>query len=140
MSRIGLLVIVLMSGSLGRAFTDDARLVGEWKAVTYHIQGTDYPMEGIFIFTPRYFAANVRFRMTNGPIDDANANAGPYKADGKAVVFTQWVQIHLRPGDKKEPIFSRTGADETASYRFEGNRLIITFPSQNWYVLERIPD
>jgi hypothetical protein len=56
------------------------------------------------------------------------------------VVFTQWVQIHVRPGDAKEPVLSRQGPDEATTYRFEGNRLILTFPSRNRYVLERMPD
>ncbi len=31
-------------------------------------------------------------------MDNANGNAGPYTADGRRIVFTQWVQIHVRRG------------------------------------------
>ena len=121
------------------AWAEDGRIVGLWKAVSYTIDGVDHPMEGLFIFTARHYSANVRFNYTSkGPIDDANGNAGPYTADGKQVVLVQWVQVHVRPGDKKEPILSRKGPDEATSYHFEGNRLILTFPSTNKYVLERI--
>lgn len=132
--------VVLMLAAVSPALAGDGRLEGAWKGVTYHIAGRDYPMEGIFIFTPKYFSSNVLFKLTNGPADDANANGGPYTADGKQIVFTQWVQIHLRPGDRKEPIFSMKGAPETAAYEVNGDRLVITFPSKNRYVLERLRD
>jgi hypothetical protein len=130
-------VVALLAADLP-ARAEDTRLEGAWKGVTYRIAGRDYPMEGIFIFTPKYFSSNVLFKLTNGPADDANANGGPYTADGKQIVFTQWVQIHLRPGDRKEPIFSMKGAPETASYEVNGDRLVITFPSKNRYVLQRL--
>ena len=132
-------VVALLAADLP-ARAEDTRLEGAWKGVTYRIAGRDYPMEGIFIFTPKYFSSNVLFKLTNGPADDANANGGPYTADGKQIVFTQWVQIHLRPGDRKEPIFSMKGAPETASYEVNGDRLVITFPSKNRYVLQRLRD
>ena len=133
------LALVLWSAPTARA--DDSRLVGAWKAVIYTIDGVDHPMEGLFIFTAHHYSANVRFNYTSkGPIDDANGNAGPYSADGKQVVLTQWVQMHVRPGDKKEPILSRKGPDEAASYHLEGKRLILMFPSKNKYVLERITE
>ena len=121
------------------ATAEDRRLVGEWKAVTYQIDGVDHPMEGMFIFTPRYYSANVRFSLSGGPIDDANGNTGPYTADGREIVFVQWVQVHLRPGDPKEPILSRKGPDEPTAYAIDGTRLILTFPSKNRYILERLP-
>ena len=134
----GLLLVVC---GAPRVQAEDSRIVGLWKAVSYTIDGVDYPMEGLFIFRAHYYSANVRFNYTSkGPIDDANGNAGPYTADGKQVVLGQWVQVHVRPGDKKEPILSRKGPDEATSYHFEGNRLILTFPSKNKYVLERITE
>ena len=109
--------------------------------MSYTIDGVDHPMEGLFIFTPHYYSAVVRFTYTSkGPIDDANGNAGPYTADGKEVVLGQWVQVHVRPGDRKEPMLSRKGPDEAASYHLEGKRLILIFPSKNKYVLERITE
>jgi hypothetical protein len=116
----------------------DERLVGVWRAVTYVIDGKPLPMEGLFIFTPKYYSANVRFKLSMGPDDDSNGNAGPWVADGKRVVFTQWVQIHVRPGSAAEPILSREGPDESAEYQIDGKRLTLTFPSKNRYVLERL--
>jgi hypothetical protein len=138
MKRLGLIVLVLVSFGWEPASADDPRLIGAWKAMTYTIGGTDYPMDGAFIFTARYYAATIRFQMTKGPADDANGNSGPYTADGRTLVFTQWVQLHLRPGDQKEPIMSRKGPDERAIYTIDGTRLIIVFPSKNRYVLERL--
>jgi hypothetical protein len=139
MSRRIVVTIALILGTLVPT-AEDRRLVGVWKAVTYQIGGTVHPMQGLFIFTPRHYSANVRFKLSSGPIDDANGNAGPYTVDGTRIVFTQWVQIHVRPGDVKEPVLSREGPDEATEYRFEGNRLILTFPSQNRYVLERVTE
>lgn len=133
------IVIAVMCGPAGRpAAAEDPRLVGAWKAVTYRISGTDHPMDGVFVLTPRYYAAAIRFRISGGPHDDSNGNSGPYTADGKNIVFTQWVQLHLRPGDKKDPILSHRGPDEHATYTIDGTRLTIVFPSQNRYVLERL--
>ena len=81
----------------------------------------------------------MRFNLSGGPIDDANGNAGPYVADGRQIVFTQWVQVHVRPGDAKEPILSRKGPDEATAYAIDGKRLILTFPSKNTFILERLP-
>jgi hypothetical protein len=120
------------------ASAEDRRLLGEWKALTYVIDGRDHPMDGLFIFTPKYFSANVIFKLSNGPVDDANANAGPYEADGSTITFVQWMQLHVRPGDKAEPLLLTTGIPEKASYAIEGDRLVITFPSANKYVLERL--
>ena len=55
------------------------------------------------------------------------------------MVFTQWVQIHVRPGSATEPVLSRAGPDEAADYQVDGTRLILTFPSRNQYILERLP-
>jgi hypothetical protein len=118
----------------------DHVLVGTWKAVTYEINGTEHPMRGLFIFTKNYYSANIRFKLGNGPVDDANGNAGPYTGDGSRIVFKQWVQIHVRPDDKTEPIVSREGPDEATDYRFAGDSLILVFPSKNRFILERIAE
>jgi len=132
---------VILIGAAPRARGEDRRLVGSWKAIQYVINGQPHPMQGLFIFTARHYSANVRFRLAEGgAIDDANGNAGPYTADRKRIVFGQWVQIHVRPHDEKEPVLSRAGPDEATDYRIEGKRLILTFPSKNQYVLERLPD
>ena len=134
-------VVLLLIALPSLALADDARLVGTWKAVTYVVNGQQYPMQGLFIFTKHHYSANVRFRMSGtGPIDDANGNAGPYSADGRRVVFTQWVQIHVRPGDAKEPVLARSGPDEATDYRIVGKQLILTFPSRNQYILEKERD
>ena len=138
MKRLGLIVFILVALGGGPASADDPRLVGAWKAMIYTISGVDYPMDGAFIFTARYYASSIRFQMTKGPSDDANGNSGPYTADGQTLVFTQWVQLHLRPGDKKEPVLSHKGPDERATYTIDGTRLVIVFPSKNRYVLERL--
>ncbi|MFN8061383.1 MAG: lipocalin family protein [Vicinamibacterales bacterium] len=118
----------------------DERLVGEWKGVSYVIQGTPHPLEGLFIFTSKYFSANVMFRASGGSSDDANANAGPYTADGSSVTFTQWMQLHVRSGDSSAPVLLTKGNPERARYDVQGRRLVLTFPSQNQYVLERLDD
>jgi hypothetical protein len=133
-----LFVVLVLLGAAFPAAAEDRRLVGAWKALTYVIDGTPHQMHGLFIFTDGHYSANVRFKLSTGPIDDANGNAGPYTADGKRVVFSQWVQIHVRPGDAKEPVLSREGPDEGTDYRIDGNRLILTFPSKNQYILERV--
>lgn len=118
----------------------DRALVGAWKAVTYEVNGVEHPMQGLFIFTKNYYSANVRFKLDDGQMDDANGNAGPYTRFAKRIVFKQWVQIHVRPGDRTQPILSREGPDEASDYRFDGDRLILVFPSKNRYTLERIAE
>jgi hypothetical protein len=132
-----IITLVLIMCTAVPAACKDRRLVGAWKAVTYVIDGKPHPMQGLFIFTAQHYSANVRFKLSESPMDDANGNAGPYAADGKRVVFTQWVQIHVRPGSTKDSILSRAGPDEATDYRIEGNRLILTFPSKNQYILQR---
>jgi hypothetical protein len=142
MTRV-LLTLVLTILTLhwdAREARADERLVGVWKAVTYVIDGKPLPMDGLFILTPKYYSANVRFKLSPGTNDDSNGNTGPWVADGKRVVFTQWVQIHVRPGSASEPILSRKGPDEAAEYQIDGKRLTLTFPSKNRYVLERLQD
>ena len=39
-----------------------------------------------------------------------------------------------------QPILSREGPDEASEYQFDGDRLILTFPSKNRYTLERIAE
>ena len=113
-------------------------LRGVWKPVTYHIQGKDHPMEGLFIFTERHFSANVRYKQTSTALDDSNANAGTYRTDGDKLTFTSDLAAHIRPGKQEEPIHYNRGGVEAATYRVEGNRLIITFPSSNRYEAERV--
>jgi hypothetical protein len=118
----------------------DRALVGAWKAVTYEINGVGHPMQGLFIFSKTYYSANVRFKLGDGPVDDANGNAGPYTQDGGRIVFKQWVQVHVRPEDKDTPVLSREGPDETSDYRLAGDSLILIFPSRNRYILKRVEE
>ena len=131
--------VLIVAGSAPEAAADE-RLVGVWRAVSYVIDGKPIQMHGLFVFTPKYYSATVRFKLTAGPQDDSNGNAGPWTADGSRVVFKQWVQIHVRPGSATEPILSHEGPDEPAEYRIDGKRLTLTFPSKNRYVLERLED
>lgn len=131
---------LLICTGLPASAVDTPTLTGVWKAVTYVIDGKPYPLHGLFIFTAHHYSANVRFKMSTGPHDDANGNAGPYTVSGGRVVFTQWVQIHVRPGSTKEPVLSRAGPDEAADYRVDGKRLVLTFPSRNQYILERLTE
>ncbi len=116
----------------------DARLIGAWKPLTYRIQGKDHPMDGLMLFTDWYFSSNVLFQLTGGLLEDGNMNAGTYEADGQRVVFMQWVQVHVRPGDAREPLLVRKGAPEPAEYQIEGDRLEIIFPSKNRFILQRL--
>ena len=53
-------------------------------------------------------------------------------------LFWQKLQAHIRPGNQKEPIFYGKEVEEWGTYRFEGEQLMVTFPSHNRYVLERV--
>jgi len=121
-----------------RSDAADSRLVGIWSAQSYVIEGKENPMEGIFIFTDRHFSANTFFRVSGGEMEDANANAGTYHTEGDRLVFMQDVQIHVRPGDSKEPLFYGKRVEEAATYAIEEDRLVITFPSTNKYLCKRI--
>jgi len=112
---------------------------GVWKAVTYDISGVAHPMSGLFIFSRHYYSANIRFQLAPGPNDDSNGNAGPYKTIGTEIVFDQWVQVHVRPEDAKQPILSHAGEPEHSKFSINGNTLILSFPSGNRFVLERLP-
>ena len=130
-------LVLLVSAS---PVAQDRALVGAWKAVTYEINGIGHPMQGLLIFTKNYYSGNVRFKLGNGPVDDANGNAGPYTREGSRIVFKLWVQVHVRPGDKTEPVLSREGPDEASEYRFAGDTLFLVFPSKNRYILERMAE
>ena len=96
-------------------------------------------MDGLMIFTPSYFSANSIW-TTNDGVVDANANSGPYFAENGNIIFSQWMQLHMRQGNTDES-FLRTGIDEGSTYRFESDdRLIIQFPTGNFYVLDRLAD
>jgi hypothetical protein len=116
----------------------DPRLFGVWATRSYVIEGKDHAMDGLFIFTQRHFSANAFFQVSGGKLDDLNANAGTYSTEGEKLIFMQQVQAHIRPGDPKEPIFYGKGVEEVATYKIEGDKLLIIFPSQNRYVCERL--
>lgn len=141
MKRIGpfiFLSLAMILAPLSRGEAADPRLQGVWSAETYVIEGKEHPMEGIFIFTDRHFSANTFFQVSGGEMEDANANAGTYHTEGDRLVFMQQVQIHIRPGDAKEPLFYGKGVEEATTYAVEGDRLVITFPSSNRYVCQRL--
>ena len=139
--KLRLCTLLLLAGLVLPASAAEApALTGAWKAVSYVVDGKAYPLNGLFIFTAHHYSANVRFKMSPGAVDDANGNAGPYTVSGGRVVFSQWVQIHVRPGSKTEPILSRAGPDEAAEYRVDGKRLTLTFPSRNQLTLERLAE
>ena len=139
--KLRLFTLALLAGLvLPASAAEPLVLTGAWKAVSYVIDGKSYPLNGLFIFTAHHYSANVRYKTTPGAVDDANGNAGPYTVSGGRVVFSQWVQIHVRPGSKTEPILSRAGPDEAAEYRVDGKRLTLTFPSKNQITLERLAE
>ncbi len=133
---IAALACVIVSGQAAEA--NDARLRGVWKTLVYVVGGEEHPMNGLFIFTARHFAANAFFRMSGGAQDDSNANAGTYRTEGDRIVFTQQVQIHVRPGDEEQPIVYGKDVVEEARYEIEGDRLTVFFPSGNKYLCQRI--
>lgn len=138
MKKLTFSLLIIILASLLSAQENDARLLGPWKPITYHISGTDIPMQGLMIFTQNHFSSNVLFKLTKGLVDDANINAGLYETKEDKIVFKQWIQIHLRPGNSKEPIQLPNLLVEEASYKLEGNHLVIIFPSKNRFILERI--
>lgn len=140
MRRYPFFMLLVLAALLTWLQASDERFLGAWRTTTYTIEGEDHPMNGIMIFTPSYYSANVILNLTGGDMEDANANSGPYWAEDGQVVFGQWMQLHLRPGAPGETSL-KSGADEVSSYRFEGDdHLIIQFPSGNFYTLDRYPD
>jgi hypothetical protein len=131
-----LMLLLMLTATIAGA--SDSRLVGVWNVVTYELEGKDVPMDGLFIFTDKHFSANTFFRVSGGELDDMNANAGTYRTEGDKLIFMQQVQAHIRPGDEKEPIFYGKGVEEAARYAVEDGKLIITFPSGNRYISERL--
>ena len=138
-TRLTLIALSLFFILVGSVQATDRRLYGSWKTSTYTLQGVDIPMDGLMIFTPSYFSANTIWSGQDGVVD-ANANSGPYFAEDGKIIFSQWMQLHVRHGDQDES-FLRTGIDEPSTYRFETNdRLIIQFPTGNFYLLDRLID
>jgi hypothetical protein len=136
-----LVIVTLVVAATLPLIGDDPRLIGPWKAISYTVNGTTYPMNGLVIFTKKHFSSNVVFNMTNGPVEDSNHNAGLYEADGKKLVFKeQLVQLHLRPGNPERPIELPNQPYEETRYKLEGNRLIIIFPSGNQFSLDKIKE
>lgn len=138
MKKAGILLLVTLAVSAVPTTAADPRLFGVWKTLTYVVEGKDHPMDGLFIFTERHFSANAFFRISGGNLDDLNANAGTYRTEGDRLIFMQQVQAHIRPGDVREPIFYGKGVEEAATYQIEGDKLVISFPSKNRYVCERV--
>ena len=150
--------ILMLSCVAGSAQASDPRIIGSWRTTTYTIQGVDHPMDGIMIFTPGYFAANVILNFTGGDVDDANANSGPYWAEDGKIIFVQWMQLHLRPGDPEEtflielsattgiivdpsaatPFSSRNNSEHQVLASRKGDRLTFTFGSGTVQVFDRI--
>jgi hypothetical protein len=131
-----LMVLFMLPATVAGA--SDPSLVGVWNVVTYELEGKDVPMDGLFIFTEKHFSANAFFHVSGGELDDMNANAGTYRTEGDKLIFMQQVQAHIRPGDEKEPISYGKGVEEAARYAVEDRKLIITFPSGNRYISERL--
>ena len=127
--------LVLFSGTLEAS---DPELIGVWDTHTYVVQGKEHSLNGLIIFTEKYFAGTGFSNFTGGELDDSNANAGTYTTDGNKVTFQQQVQIHIRPGDEKEPIFYGKDVPEEATYEIEGDTLTLNFPSGNKYLCKRL--
>lgn len=138
MKRLISISTVLTIAILLSAHGNDDRLRGPWRPIIYHIYGVDIPMEGLVIFTQKHFSSNVQFELTKGLIKDGNYNAGQYETQGDKIIFRQCIQIHLRPGDKEDPIQLPHQPLEEATYKVEENRLLIIFPSKNRFILEKI--
>ena len=138
MMRIAGLFLLLAMASAGNAVADDHELVGVWKPLNYHIAGKDHPMDGLFIFTEKHFATNVRYQQTSPELDDSNANAGTYRTEGNKLILTSDLAAHIRPGKSEEPIHYNSGGVEAATYEIKGDKLIITFPSKNRYEAVRV--
>ena len=105
---------------------------------TYVVEGKNHALDGIIIFTENYFAGTAYSSFSGGEMDDSNANAGTYTIDGNKVTFQQQVQIHIRPGDKKEPIFYGKDVPEEATFEVDGDNLTIYFPSGSKYLAKRL--
>lgn len=116
----------------------DQSIIGVWNTHTYVVQGKEHELDGLIIFTERHFAGTGFSKFSGGEMDDSNANAGTYRVEGNKLLMQQQVQIHIRPGDEKEPIFYGKGVPEEATYEIEGDRLTIYFPSGNKYICDRL--
>ena len=138
MMRLASLLLLLTTASIGSVAADGHDLVGVWKPLNYHIAGVDHPMDGLFIFTEKHFATNVRYKQSSTELDDSNANAGSYRLEGNQLILTSDLAAHIRPGKKEEPIHYNSGGVESATYEVKGDKLIITFPSKNRYEAERV--
>ncbi len=128
-------VLVLFSQTLEASGN---KLVGAWDTHTYVIEGESHSLDGIIIFTENYFAGTAYSSFSGGEMDDSNANAGTYTIDGNNVTFQQQVQIHIRPGDEKEPIFYGKDVPEEATFEVDGDNLTIYFPSGTKYMAKRL--
>ena len=128
-------VLVLFSQTLEAS---ENRLVGAWDTHSYVIEGKNHPLDGIIVFTENYFAGTAYSSFSGGEMDDSNANAGTYTIEGNNVTFQQQVQIHIRPGDEKEPIFYGKDVPEAATFEIDGDNLTIYFPSGTKYLAKRL--
>lgn len=136
MKKLALVVfLVLFSQTLEAS---ENKLVGVWDTHTYVVEGKNHALDGIIIFTENYFAGTAYSSFSGGEMDDSNANAGTYTIDGNKVTFQQQVQIHIRPGDKKEPIFYGKDVPEEATFEVDGDNLTIYFPSGSKYLARRL--
>jgi len=127
--------LVLFSQTLEAS---ENRLIGVWDTHTYVVEGKSHALDGIIIFTENYFAGTAYSSFSGGEMDDSNANAGTYTIDGNKLTFQQQVQIHIRPGDEKEPIFYGKDVPEEATFEVKGDNLTIYFPSGSKYLAKRL--
>ncbi len=128
---------ILRTGVSGEPPVGQPSLLGSWKPEDYTMKdGTRHPVDGLIFFSERDWSV-VFFVLAEGKPSRGAAEAGTYTADGSRLVFTHL--YHLSSGRavaglpetplQMEVRSSPTARVEPCTYRIDGDRLRIDFPS-----------
>jgi hypothetical protein len=116
-------------------------LEGSWKADRYYLKnGSEYPAAGQILFTGNQFSV-VYLVLKDGKPQRGSGEAGDYSVDGEKVVFTHRYLVttpaEAIPGLEQQQLHhaERSASDPTtierATFKIEGERLTLFFPSGN---------
>lgn len=128
-----------LSGLADGLAAQEEALVGAWAAESYVLaDGTHHEVVGRIFFTDVDWTV-LFFVTEDGEPRRGSAEGGTYRASGKDLVFTHF--YHLSAGEAMAGLPASPlrmdlrppggGAEEPSTFRVEGGRLTLFFPSGN---------
>lgn len=123
---------------------EETVLEGTWRLVSYFNAGDQqrYPSQGYMMFGKEHWLHVVYMNRDERPQDFAEAHHGTYKITGAGTVdLLVDMDMHMDPKKQfQETQIKYIDQDNIAgaSYKREGNKIILDFPSTAQIVMEKI--